>query len=265
MSHPDEGRLRALLDDEVPTEAADQIRAHIVSCSACDERLRRAEETQALATALLNAIDVPAPQERARARFAERSGGERSPTRAPARAPARAPGRAWFRRADLAKAALLLLGFSGAVAAAVHPASPLRRWLTGGPRTVETAAPATDTGPTAPAAPREVGVRVALVPVGVRISLTGVPAGTELDVLWVAEGTAAVYATEGTTFVTSTADGRIQAAVAGGPIRIELPLGATRASLVVDGRVYLEKTGERIDYPGPPALVEGARVSFQVR
>ena len=261
MSHPDEGRLRALLDSELPTEAADQIRTHIASCSACDERLRRAEETEVLATALLNAIDVPAPLERARADFAERRGEELSPTRAPVRAPVRA----WFRRADLAKAALLLLGFSSAVAAAVHPASPLRQWLTGGPRTVESVAPATDIGPTARGAPREVGVRVAVVPVGVRISLTGVPAGTVLDVLWVAEGTAAVYATEGTTFVTSAAEGRIEAAVAAGPIRIELPLGATRASLVVDGRVYLEKTGERIDYPGPPALVEGARVSFQVR
>ena len=124
--------------------------------------------------------------------------------------------RAWFRRADLAKAALLLLGFSGAVAAAVHPASPLRRWLTGGPRTVESVAPATDIGPTAPGAPREVGVRVALVPAGVSISLTGVPAGTALDVLWVAEGTAAVYATEGTTFVTSAAESRIEAAGRGG-------------------------------------------------
>ena len=87
MSHPDEGRLRALLDAELPTEAADQIRAHIASCSACDERLRRTEETEVLATELLTAIDVPAPLERARARFAERRGGELSPTRAPARAP----------------------------------------------------------------------------------------------------------------------------------------------------------------------------------
>ena len=261
MSHPDEGRLRALLDSELPTEAADQIRAHIASCSACDERLRRAEETEVLATALLNAIDVPAPLERARARFAERRGEELSPTRAPVRAPVRA----WFRRADLAKAALLLLGFSSAVAAAVHPASPLRRWLTGGPRAVESVAPATDIGPTAPGAPREVGVRVAVVPAGVSISLTGVPAGTVLDVLWVAEGTAAVYATEGTSFVTSAAEGRIEAAVAAGPIRIELPLSATQASLMVDGRVYLEKNGERIEYPGPPALVERDRVSFQVR
>ena len=117
----------------------------------------------------------------------------------------------------------------------------------------------------APAATREVGVRVAVVPAGVRISLTAVTAGTVLDVSWVAESTAALYAPEGTAFSTSAAEGRIEAVVAAGPIRIELPPSALRASLVVDGRVYLEKTGERIDYPGPPALVEGARVRFQVR
>ena len=87
MSHPDEGRLRALLDSELPTEAADQIRTHIASCSACDERLRRAEETEVLATALLNAIDVPAPLERARADFVEKAGRGVEPNASPRTGP----------------------------------------------------------------------------------------------------------------------------------------------------------------------------------
>ena len=72
-------------------------------------------------------------------------------------------------------------------------------------------------------------------------------------------------APEGTTFTTSDTDGRIDAALAPGSVRIELPRAAARASLTVDGRPYLEKLGERIDYPGPPALVEGPRVRFEVR
>ena len=64
MSHPDEGCLRSLLDDELPADEADRIRAHVASCSACDAALTRAEETQVLATALLGAIDVTAPMER---------------------------------------------------------------------------------------------------------------------------------------------------------------------------------------------------------
>jgi hypothetical protein len=97
------------------------------------------------------------------------------------------------------------------------------------------------------------------------VTLTGAVVGGAIEVSWVDEDAAAVYAPEGTTFSTSDAEGRIDAALAAGPVRIELPRGTLRASLAVNGRVYLEKVGERIDFPGPPALVEGARVRFEVR
>jgi hypothetical protein len=256
MIHPDEGRLRALLDEELPEAEAAELRAHLGSCAACDAALRRTEETQVLTTALLDAIDVPAPVERVRARLAERRGGAPRQKRS-----------FWVGRSDLAKAALLLLGFSGAVAAAVHPASPLRR-LIGTERSV------TATAPTAPVQPeaatlagpaREVGVRLSVAGEGARVALGGAtPRGT-IELSWVVESTAAVYAPEGTTFSTSEAAGRIDAELAPGIVRIELPIGAPRASLIVNGRVYMEKVGERIEYPGVPALVEGQKVRFEVR
>ena len=160
-------------------------------------------------------------------------------------------------------AALLLLAFSGAVAAAVHPASPLRRWIADEPPAAATA-PAVE-APAATAAPAtEVGVRVSVANV-MRITLTRVPAGAPVEVSWVDENMAAVYAPEGTTFTTSDAEGRIEAVLEPGAVRIELPRRALQAALAVNGTVYLEKTGERIDYPGAPAFVEGARVRFQVR
>ena len=237
------------------------MRAHVAECGVCEAALASAREAAMRTTSLLATLDVPAPTERVRARLAERRL-DRHP------APARRP---WIRRSDLAKAAVLLVGFSGMVAAAVHPASPLRRWLAGDAGPVEAAAPATTAQPTAAttAAPPEVGVRVALVPAGVTISLAGVALGTALEVTWVdaeaGAGAAAVYSSEGTTFSTSASEGRIDASTVVGPVRVELPREAARASLVVDGRVYLEKAGERIDYPGPPALVEGTRVRFEVR
>ena len=78
------------------------------------------------------------------------------------------------------------------------------------------------------------------------------------------ENAASVYASEGTTFSASEAAGRIDATLAPGAVRIEISRAAPRASLVVNGRVYLEKVAERIDYSGPPALVEGQKVRFEV-
>ena len=91
-------------------------------------------------------------------------------------------------------------------------------------------------------------------------------AGSRIEVSWVDGGSASVYAPEGTSFTTAEALGRIEAQMAGsGTVRVELPRETGRASLVVDGPTYLEKTGERIDFPGPAALVEGSRVTFEVR
>ena len=256
MRHLDEGALRALLDDELPEPEAAEARGHVGACATCDAALRRAEETQVLTTALLDALDGPAPVERVRARLVER--------RREGLRPARRT-RSWAVRGDLAKAALLVLAFSGAVAAAVHPASPLRRLLEPESTAPESAAAnrAVEPTTTLAAPPREVGVRVSIYGAA-QVALTGAAAGTAVEITWVDERAAAVYAPEGTTFSTSEAAGRIDAALAAGLVRIELPQSATRASLTVNGRTWLEKTGDRIDYPGPPALVEGRRVRFEV-
>ena len=256
MIHPEEGRLRALADDQLAANEAGELRAHLAACAACDRTLRQLQETQLLTTALLDATDLLAPTERVRARLRQRAQG------ALVAAGVRSRRARWpVGRSELARAALLLLGFAGAVAAAVHPASPVRRWLSG-ERPGVTVAPALEVP--APIAPREVGVRVAVGDAGVRIALVEIPAGASIGVTWVDEGPAAVYAPEGATFSTSEAQGRINAVVAAGPVRIELPRSASPVTLLVNGGRYLEKIGERIDYFGPPALVEGPTVRFQV-
>ncbi len=257
MKHPEAGQLRALLDDELSDMEARELRSHVAACGACDAMVRGVEEAQVLTTALLDALDVEPPVDRVRARITEHR-------RTPIGGARRAPRRFWLGRAELARAALLLLGFAGAVAAAVHPASPVRRWIAS-EEPVVTPPPSAPEAAIAPSPVREVGVRVAVGDAGVHVTVAGASSGAALELTWLAEGPAAVYAPEGTSFNTSEAQGRIEALMtSAGPVRVELPRGAVRASLVVDGVRYLEKTGERIVFPGPPALVEGERVRFRV-
>ena len=257
MDHPDEGRLRALLDDELDESEASDLLGHIGGCSVCDAAVKQAEETQLLATALLDALDVAPPTDRVRARLAEhRAEGARE----------RQARRFGLGRRDLARAAMLVLGFTGALAAAVHQASPVRRWLQPEAEAMVIAPTAEPTLSAAAEPVPEVGVRLVVPSTGIQVTLAGVATGSTIEVAWVEDGSASVYAPEGTSFTTAEALGRIEAQMTGrGAVRIELPRLAGRASLVVDGTRYLEKTGERIDFPGPPALVEGSRVSFQVR
>jgi anti-sigma factor RsiW len=256
-NHPDEGRLRALLDDELGDAEARELRVHVGSCTVCETAVRRSEETQVLATALLDALDVEAPTARVRMRLTE----HRAQT-----ARRRQASRFGFGRRELARAALMVLGFSGAVAAAVHPASPVRRLLMPEP-TPPVLTPTPEPTPALATAPaREVGVRLVVPSAGVRVALTGAAAGSRIEVSWVDGGSASVYAPEGTSFTTAEALGRIEAQMVGsGTVRVELPRETGNAALVVDGTSYLVKTGERIDFPGPAALVEGPRVTFEVR
>lgn len=260
MNHPDEGALRSLLDEELAVGEARALRAHLEGCSDCGAALRLATERQALTTALLGTLDAPAPIARVRERLSGRAVRDGSGAGI-------GRGRAWLRKSDLARAALLVLALTGAVAAAVVvPGSPLRHafGLDRPVETVTTAAPAAV--PTTPAVlQREVGVRVAVAAAGARVALTGAAPGQALEVTWVDREAAAVYAPEGTRFSSSDADGRIDAALARGAVRVELPERASRATLSVNGSVYVEKHGERIDYPGPPALVEGRKARFEVR
>lgn len=259
MDHPDEGRLRALVDRELVDADASEVRAHVGVCGECDATVRRMEETQLLATALLDALDGPPPTERVRARIAERRGEMER---------ARQARRFGFGRRELTRAALMVLGFSGAVAAAVHPASPMRKLFAPEPQALVIAPTVEPTSTVAAsvAPAREVGVRLAVPPGGMRVALAGVAPGSSVQLAWVEDEAASVYAPEGTSFTTAEALGRIEAQMTGaGTVRIELPREIARASLTVNGSSYLEKTGERIDFPGAPALVDGPRVSFEVR
>lgn len=60
MSHMDDGRLHAYLDEELTAEETEQLRAHLASCAECRERLDVASEVRTRAHAILRLADPPA-------------------------------------------------------------------------------------------------------------------------------------------------------------------------------------------------------------
>ena len=59
MSHMDDGRLHALLDEELTPEETGQLRAHLAACAECRERLDVAREVRTRAHAILRLADPP--------------------------------------------------------------------------------------------------------------------------------------------------------------------------------------------------------------
>lgn len=60
MSHMDDGRLHALLDEELTAEEREELHAHLASCAECRERLDVAREVRTRAHAILRLADPPA-------------------------------------------------------------------------------------------------------------------------------------------------------------------------------------------------------------
>jgi hypothetical protein len=60
MSHMDDGRLHAYLDEELTVEETEQLRAHLAACAECRERLDVAREVRTRAHAILRLADPPA-------------------------------------------------------------------------------------------------------------------------------------------------------------------------------------------------------------
>ncbi|HZD05467.1 MAG TPA: hypothetical protein VE173_11125, partial [Longimicrobiales bacterium] len=72
---------------------------------------------------------------------------------------------------------------------------------------------------------------------------------------------AAVYGPAGTSWETGA--GWVRADLPGGPVRLELPLDLTGADLLVDGRVYLSKRGDRMDLKVPAADSSTTEIRFR--
>lgn len=244
MKHPDEGRLLAYLDDELGAEERREVERwlrEVPGAAAELEAVRRRNElvTATLARVPVRIADPDRVRERLRERVAEPVG--RTPVRR----------RSWQNRSGLAQAAVLVL-FLAAGAAAAVPGSPVREWLgdafDGREPTDEVAVTAgTDEGRDHP------GVRIRPVEGRLLVVLTGLRGG-DLEVKLVDEDRGAVYAPPGSRF--RSGDGRVEVDVEGGPVRVELPRAAREASVRVDGLVYVEKRGERVEFPGPEGKVE---------
>lgn len=81
MSHIEEGRLHAYVDDQLPEQERSEIETHVAECAQCRARLDAAEELVRASRAILGQVDPgpgqPAPWPEIEARGAARSHGPR--------------------------------------------------------------------------------------------------------------------------------------------------------------------------------------------
>jgi hypothetical protein len=240
MTHLDPGTILSIRDgmlvDSDPVE-------HLDRCTRCAAALEEARAARVSIVEVLDVLDVTVDAEVAKAAVRARLEERRE-----------VPPTTWRTGWPLGRAAGLLLVAAGALSA--MPGSPIRTWISGDDPAPE---PATVD---APQATPEAGVRTKLFDGRIEVVISGIPAGSEIEVRWV-EGTAVtVYAAPGTRF--ASADGRIEAVVADGPVRIGLPSAAEEASIEVDGRIYLRKTGAEVDVLAPTISRADDRIRFSV-
>ncbi|HSR41671.1 MAG TPA: hypothetical protein VLL48_05860 [Longimicrobiales bacterium] len=250
MSDLTEGRVRAWLDGELEGPDAQAVSASMERDSGARATAESLRAREAQATALLELLDgPPAPTARVRDVVAEARARRAAEThgRRPSDLPARL---SWARRSRLAQAAALVLLLAGAASATLIPGSPVRGWLERAfePDPAPTASPAEVPGAVGV---DEVGLAVAPEDGRVRVELLGLAAGAEIVVRLTNGSQVAVYAPQGSRFEREA--GRIQARAEVGPVRVEIPEGLASADLLVDGRVYLTKRGDRLDLEVTPA------------
>lgn len=241
MTHPGEGRLQAYLDGELPDAEGAGVEGHLHGCGECRETLEELLwSAGVVGTALDRTAPSPPPLETAKARTLRGARAAGVGSLSPGRGAGSVP---------LARAAVVVL-LLGAAASSALPGSPVREWILDRWGPAETPA-APERGSAASAGSgggTAAGVRTAPTEEGVRVLLTGVEAGTDLRVRFVDGDRAGVFAPEGSRF--STGEGRLEAAVAPGPVRVELPRGADRAEVVVNGTSYVRVGDGRIELRG---------------
>lgn len=252
MTHLDEGTLVALRDGDAGALADVLADAHLRACDACSEALHEAKRRAPVIAAALDSLDEPIDILRAKAAVRRRLDTQRGAQRI------RAAG--WW-RGHLGRAAALLVLTAGAASAL--PWSPIRHWWTGAPASAPMAEPGTGVAtPSAPQAAPAAGISVGVPDGRITVVVSGAEPGTVIDVRWVERATARVSAPSGSGF--TYADGRAEVEAAPGPIEVDLPRAAEAASLVVDGRVFLERIGAELDVPGPAVERTDARIRFVV-
>ena len=272
MTHPDEGRLRALMDGELDGRETEETLRHLGECADCRDLSAEMEKRRTVVRAELDRFDAvalagPGLGRSAEAKAAvlariasERAGGSAQAPEPDAWGSAKhdAPASTRF---TLARAASIALLLAVAVASAL-PASPVRAWLSagwaagwdraaelflGGPdeESDETLVPeGADPDQTDAVA----GVRLDVGTGALSVVLTDIMPGTLLIVHLVDGTEAAVFAADPARFRTS--DGRIEVTEASNRISVDLPRSLVAASIEANGRVYIVKTGDELDVRG---------------
>jgi hypothetical protein len=245
MTHLDEGSLVALRDSD---EADAHVTEHLRACARCDDALASARERSAVIAEALAVLDDPIDTSRARAavrrRLDERRGGGSSSR--------------WW-RTHLGRAAAILLVTAGAASAL--PGSPWRAWWNRADETV-TVVPSPGGGAATSQGSPAAAISVPVSEGRMRVIVRGAGPGSVIEVVWVEGSSARVAAPPGSRF--TYADGRAEVAVESGAVRVELPRDAAQATLEVDGRTFLERTGARLDVPGPAVERSDAGIRFVV-
>ncbi len=283
MTHLDDGRLHALMDEELGDADILAVRRHLGTCDACKDRMAELGERSALVARALGHLDTAAPPAGARDAVLERlgslSGAEQADPVHPLASPERSlsKNRARVFRMPLARAAILVLFLSGSVATAL-PASPVRGWIAAGwALVIDLFDPSDDSerpiGPDGEAPARiqdgvdaqsgtPAGVRLDAAEGEIIIVLSGVSSGTLIVVRMVPGRVAGAFADDPATFRTS--EGRIEVIGAVGRVLVDLPQDAASASIVVNGGIYVRKEGDRIDAPGPIEAISTEEIRRRV-
>ena len=259
MNHLDDGRLRALLDEELGDTDASAVSLHLAECDTCRNRKTELEARSVFVTQALGRLDTAAPPAGARAALLERI--DSAPPKRIDAAPPKRLRRAF--RMPLARAAALALLLGAGVATAL-PASPVRSWIAAGwaratvlfdsgdeasvPPTVE----AQSRTPEEAVGPQDIApAGVALPATGQEVSivLREIGPGTLIVIRFVPGGQVDVYAADPATF--RTARGRIEVSGAVDQVIVDLPEDAAVVSIEVNDRMYLRREGDRVDALGP--------------
>jgi hypothetical protein len=249
MKHLDDATLTMLRDRET---ADPESQAHLAACGHCASALQEAERREALVGWALAALDEPARDE-----FTDLDTAKaRVRASLDARSRQAAGSRAWWWPRHMGRAAAILLVGAGAVSAL--PGSPVRHWLTSPDPTDPGAA--ADLGRADVQESVPAGIEVAVPSTGILISIQALGSIGDVEVIWGAPPSARVDAPAGSRF--SYAEGRLEALVAGGPVRVFMPRTGAPATLEVDGRPYLVRSGERIDVTGPVGERTDDRIRF---
>ena len=247
MTHLDDGRLRALLDEELGNADYSAVRIHLAECETCRTRMTELEERGALVTQALGRLITAAPTEGARTAVLERLGSLPNGKRPRVKSRMRVLGM------PLARAAILVLLLGAGLATAL-PASPVRGWIAAG---WALAADLFDTqdnavtplGPpeeaAVPISDRSVGAQDGTLPgvrrdaagEGVTIVLREISPGSLIVVRLEPGGEAGAFAGLPATF--GIAEGRLEVTGASNFVFVNLPLEAAAASVPVEAAADL--------------------------